>query len=202
MVISLMNNKKNKIFVIGAGGHAFSAIDVIQVAGYEIEGVFGLETDIGKKILGHKVLGTQFELSKKIKSNDNLHIAVGHTYDSNQRSKIFELFDGKCVFPSIISPYSYISDSSYIDQGSIIMHGTKICADVKIGSNSIINTNAVIDHNSTIGNFCHISTSVTINGNVNIHDNVFIGSGSVVKESINILPNQSFKMCSKIVSSK
>lgn len=193
---------KNKIYIIGAGGHAFSCIDVIKTAGYEIAGIFALERDIGKKILGYKVLGTQFELSKKIKLKDNLHIAVGHTYDSNQRPEIYGLFKDKCSFPSIISPYSHVSDSSYIDQGSIIMHGANICAGVKIGSNSIINTNAVIDHNSTIGNFCHISTSVTINGNVNINDNVFIGSGSVVKESINILPNQSFKMCSKIVSSK
>lgn len=193
---------KKKIFVIGAGGHSHSCIDVMLSAGYEVQGIYALKEDIGKNILGIKVLGTQYELSKIIKKNQNLHIAVGHTFDTNERIKIFKLFENKCIFPKIISPSSYISESSIIGDGTIVMHGSIIGAGTNIGSNSIINTNSILDHNSRVGNFCHISTSVTVNGNVTINDNIFIGSGSTIKESIKISSNQSFKMCSKIVSDK
>ncbi len=195
--------KKNKnIFLIGAGGHAFACIDVIESFGYKIKGIYALEKDVGKNILGHKVMGTQYELSKIIKPTDNLHIAVGQTYSKNERIKIFKLFKNKCIFPNIISSYSYISKYTKIGYGTIIMHGAKIGVDTHIGDHTIINTNTSIDHNSTIGSFSHISTSVTSNGNVKIGDNVFIGSGSVLKDSIKISSNQSFKMCSKILKDK
>ncbi len=191
--------KSKEIYLIGAGGHAYSCIDIILSCGYKIKGIYGLKSDIGKKLLGHKVKGTQFELSKSIKSNENLHIAVGHTFSKNEKYKIFKLFKGKCKFPKIISPFSIVSSNSNIESGTIVMHGAIVGVDSQIGEHSIINTNSSIDHNSKVGNFSHISTSVTLNGNVIVGDNVFIGSGTVVKDSIKISSNQSIKMCSKIM---
>ena len=199
-----MSNKLNKkeIYLIGAGGHAFSCVDVVLNCGYSIKGIYGLKEDLGKSILGNTIKGTQFELSETIKKEDNLLIAVGHTYEKNERLEVFKLFEEKCTFPKIISPFSIISKYAEIETGSIVMPGAKVGVDCKIGSHSIINTNSSIDHNSKIGSFSHISTSVTINGNVNVGNNVFIGSGSVLKDSIKISNNQSFKMCSKIFRDK
>lgn len=199
-----MKNKvySKEIYLIGAGGHAHSCIDIILSCGYRIKGIYGLKEDLGKSILGNTIKGTQFELSETIKQEDNLLIAVGHTYEKNERLEVFKLFEEKCTFPKIISPFSIISKYAEIETGSIVMPGAKVGVDCKIGSHSIINTNSSIDHNSKIGSFSHISTSVTINGNVNIGNNVFIGSGSVLKDSIKISNNQSFKMCSKIFRDK
>ncbi len=193
---------KSDIYIIGAGGHAYSCIDVILSCGYKIKGIYGLKKDIGKNILGYKVRGTQFELSNTIKKNDNLHIAVGHTFLKNEKHKILKLFKGKCKFPKIISPFSIVSPHSNIEAGTIVMHGAKVGVESYIGEHSIINTNSSIDHNSKVGNFSHISTSVTLNGNVEIGNNVFIGSGTVVKDSIKISSNQSIKMCSRIIKDK
>ncbi len=193
---------KTSFYIIGAGGHAYSCIDVILSCGYEIKGIYGLEKDIGKNILGYQVKGTQLELSKKIKKNDNLHIAVGHTFSKNEKHKILKLFKGKCRFPKIISPFSIVSPHSNIENGTIVMHGAKVGVKSYVGEHSIINTNSSIDHNCEIGNFSHISTSVTLNGNVEIGNNVFIGSGTTVKDSIKISSNQSIKMCSKVIKDK
>jgi len=199
-----MNNKLNKkdIYLIGAGGHAFSCLDVVLNCGYNIKGIFGLKEDLGKNILGNIVKGTQFELSETISKDDNLLIAVGHTYEKNERLEVFKLFENKCLFPKIISPSSVVSKYAEINSGCIVMPGAKVGADCKIGSHSILNTNSSIDHNSNIGNFSHISTSVTLNGNIRVGNNVFIGSGTVVKDSIKISSNQSIKMCSKIIKDK
>ena len=190
------------IYLIGAGGHAFSCADVALSCGYKIKGIFGLKEDLGKSILGYTVKATQYELSQTIKKDDNLLIAVGHTYDKNERLDVFNLFENKCIFPKIISPFSIISKYAEVNSGCIVMPGAKVGVDCKIGSHSILNTNSSIDHNSNIGSFSHISTSVTINGNVNVGSNVFIGSGSVLKDSIKVSDNQSFKMCSKITKNK
>jgi sugar O-acyltransferase (sialic acid O-acetyltransferase NeuD family) len=200
--LSLKKLKINKnIYIIGAGGHAFSCIDVIESSGYTIKGIYALEKDINKIILNHCVEGTQFELSQKIKPDENLHIAVGHTYKNNERYEIFNLFKNKCNFPTIISPFSYVSKSAIVGSGSIVMHGCIINADCKIGSHTILNTKSSIDHNSRVGDFSHISTSVTVNGNVTIGNNVFVGSGSILRDSIKIPDNKSVKMSSIITKS-
>ena len=49
------------------GGHAYSCIDVILNLGFEIKGIYALEKDLGKELFGHKVIGTQYELSNFIK---------------------------------------------------------------------------------------------------------------------------------------
>ena len=203
MIKKSKNKKKQKSFyLIGAGGHAYSCIDVILSCGYKIKGIYGLQADVGKTLLGYNVKGTQYELSKFIKKNDNLHIAVGHTFSKNEKHKIFKLFKDKCNFPKIISPFSIVSPYSNIDSGTIVMHGAKVGVDCYVGEQTIINTNSSIDHNTSVGNFCHISTSVTINGNVKIGNNVFVGSGTVVKDATKISSNQSIKMCSKIIKDK
>jgi len=200
---SNIDNKEIKeTYVIGAGGHAFSCIDIIESCGYVIKGIYGLENDIKKKILKYEVEGTQLELSQKINPEDNVHIAVGHTFNNKyDRADIFNLFKGKCNFPTFISPFSYVSKSAVIGSGSIVMHGCVINADCKIGSHTILNTKSSIDHNSRVGDFSHISTSVTVNGNVVIGNNVFVGSGSILRDSINIPDNKSLKMSSNITKS-
>ncbi len=201
--MTLSKKIKNKgIYIIGAGGHALSCIDVIESCGYKIKGVYALKNDLGKNLLGNKVKGTQNELSHIIKPFDNLHIAVGHTYKKNERTEIYKLFKNKCHFPTIVSPNSYISKYSTIDIGCIIMHGAKVGVDSSVGKHTIINTNASIDHNSMVGSFSHISTSVTINGNVKIGNNVFIGSGTTIKDKTIISNNQSIKMCSKVIKDR
>ena len=50
--LSLKKSKINKnIYIIGAGGHAFSCIDVIESSGFTIKGIYALEKDINKIIL-------------------------------------------------------------------------------------------------------------------------------------------------------
>lgn len=185
--------KKEKIILIGGGGHCKSVIDVIESTGkYLIFGIIDIKENIGKKILGHEIIGCDDNIPSLIKQCANFHISFGHIKSNELRVKTFnaiKTYGGK--FPVIISPVTYVSKHAQIAEGTIVMHHAFINAGVKIGSNTIINSKALIEHDAVIGNHCHISTGSIINGGVEVGDNTFFGSGSVSKQYSKI-PADSF----------
>src|SRR5574344_1755645 len=164
---------KEKIVLIGGGGHCHSVIDVIeQTNKYEIIGIVDTKENIGKKVLDYEI------------------IAIGHIKTNELRKKLFE--KGKNIgfdFPTIISPLAYVSKYSFIDEGTVVMHHALVNANVKIGKNCIINTKALIEHDCIVEDNCHISTASIINGGVVVRENTFFGSNAVSKEYIEIGKN-------------
>ena len=185
-----------KIILIGAGGHATSCVDVIQLTKkYDILGFICDNHKSGDRYLGFKVLGKLKDIAKIKLKTKNLHIAFGSIYNQKKRDEVFLSLKKKGFnFPIIISPIAYVSKFSKISDGTIILHNVTVNANVVIGSNCIINTKANIEHDCKIENNCHISTGANINGNVVIKKNTFIGSGAVVREGKIIKKNFFIKM--------
>jgi sugar O-acyltransferase (sialic acid O-acetyltransferase NeuD family) len=175
---------KNRILLIGAGGHSKSCIDVIeQTNKFKIVGL--VDNKGNKKIYNYKVFKQKL-IPKKYKSVYGL-ISVGQIKDFNLRKKLYKTFSNMGLkFIKIISPKSYVSKRAQIGKGTIIMSGVIINAGAQVGKNCIINTNSVIEHDVIIGDHCHVSTGAIINGDVKVGDQTFIGSGAVIKEGIKI----------------
>ena len=56
------------ILLIGAGGHARACIDVIEQEGrFNIAGLVGLPHEVGSRVLGYPVLGSDIELPDLLK---------------------------------------------------------------------------------------------------------------------------------------
>ena len=175
------------IYLIGGGGHCHSCIDVIeQESKYQIKGIFDLSNNIGKDILGYKVIGTDSDIESYIKKENYFLVTIGQIGAPDKRLEYLQL-----NLATVISPRAYVSKNSTIESGTIIMHDAIINANTKIGSNCIINSKALIEHDVIIGNNCHISTAAVINGSVIVGNDTFIGSGAVTKNNITI-PNESF----------
>ena len=192
---------KKKIILIGAGGHAESCIDVIKKnKKYQIAGLIGTKSEVGKSILGHKVIGSDKDLkflSGKIKY---AIITVGQIKTAEKRKKIYNLLRTlNFKLPVIISPLAYVSKFSKIGDGTIVMHFALINSKTQIGNNCIINSKALIEHGTSIGNHCHVSTSATINSGVTINDEVFIGSSSCIKQNLKIGTGSLIAMGSRIL---
>jgi sugar O-acyltransferase (sialic acid O-acetyltransferase NeuD family) len=179
---------KPKVLVVGAGGHAAACIDIIEEENrYKIIGLIGVPSEIGRKLSGYKVIGTDENLKQLLKLTDKIILGVGQIKSPSLRIKITNKFiDSGFKFQSTVSPSSRVSKDSNIGIGSVIMHNTTISTGSVIGDYSIINTGTIIEHDSKIGSFTHISTGVILNGNTSIGNNTFIGSGTIVKEQINI----------------
>lgn len=179
------------MILIGAGGHARSCIDVIQRAGeFTVVGIVGHPEEVGTRILGIEVIGTDGELDTFAQHFHHAFIGVGQTKTSRTRMKLYSDLKSKgFTIPLIISPESYVSPHSKLGEGTIVMHGAIINAGVNIGENCIINSRALIEHDSQIGDHCHISTGAILNGNTLVGPGSFIGSGAILKEGIQIGSN-------------
>ena len=178
----------DEILLMGAGGHARSCIDVIELEKrYRIAGLVEKNGSTAGDHLGYSVIGIDDDLTELRKHYENALIVVGQIQSAAIRVKLFKvLTDLHFHLPVIISPLAYVSPHSNIGAGTIIMHDVLVNANAKVGQNCIINTKAIIEHDAVVKDHCHIATGVIINGNVTIGSESFIGSGAVTKQGISI----------------
>ncbi len=178
------------LIILGAGGHARSIIDIIEsTSEWQICGLIGKNNEIGKKILGYKVLGNDTKLNSLRKHCNHAVIAIGQIKSCELRKKLaLKLKSLGYKLPVIASQFSVVSKHSIIGEGTTIGHGAVVNANVKIGNNCIINSLSLIEHDSVIEDFCHISTGTLINGGVTIGKESFVGSNSMIRENI-VIPS-------------
>ncbi len=181
--------QKQNLILIGGGGHCVSVIDVIEAENkFEIIGILDTGKNIGEKVLGYSILGTDADYVKYNDYNTYFLITVGQIKTNGIRVAIANsLINAKLA--TVISPFAYVSKHATVGEGTIIMHHTLVNAGVTIGKNCIINTKANIEHGARIGNFCHISTGAIVNGDCVINDGVFIGSNATIKQGLVIPEN-------------
>ena len=191
--------KKKSIYLIGAGGHARSCIDVIECNNeYIIKGLLGYDSEVGKKVLNYEVVDVVDNYLKYNKNNIYFLLTIGLINNSQKRKNLFNKLSSTINFATIISPKSYVSSYSKINKGTIVMHDVLINANVKIGKNCIINSKSLIEHDTIIDNHTHISTYSVINGSVKIGENSFIGSKSVLENNLTLPQNSFIPMGRKI----
>ena len=179
---------KEKILLIGGGGHCKSVIDVIELEDkYEIAGIIDTKERIGQEVLGYKVIACDDDLSELFKTYTYAFVTVGHIRSNALRITLFNVL--KTIgynIPLITSPLAYVSKHSIVGEGSIIMHHALVNANAKVGKNCIINSKALIEHDAIIEDNCHISTATVINGGVVVKQNCFVGSNATTKEYVEV----------------
>lgn len=182
---------KNKIILIGGGGHCKSCIDVIEAENkYDIVGIVDTKDKIGQKVLGYPVITSDEELPVLVKEYKNFLITIGQVKSSKLRTDKFnELKKLGAVMPVIVSPKARVSRTAIIAEGTIIMHDSIVNSESKIGSNCIINNKCLIEHEAIIGDNTHVSTGAIVNGQCEVGSNVFLGSGSVLANNIKVVSN-------------
>lgn len=183
-----------KVILIGAGGHAKAVIDILKKnnQGIEIAGLITKDADdIGKKILGVSVIGTDKQLSELFKRGiEYALIAVGSVGDNFLRKKLYErVANIGYTFVNAFHPSSIISDHVKFGTGNVVMPGVLVGPDTLIGNNVILNTGSIIEHDCVIEDHVHIAPGVKIAGGVKIGEASHIGIGSVIIQGIKIGKN-------------
>jgi sugar O-acyltransferase (sialic acid O-acetyltransferase NeuD family) len=186
---------KEKIILIGGGGHCKSCIDVIEQEGsFTIAGIVDVPEKKQHNVLGYPVIGTDADLAELIKTFPNMLITLGQIGSPTRRMRLFnDLIEMGAHFPVIQSPLAYVSPHAQVAEGTIIMHHALINAGACVGRNCIINNKALVEHDAVIEDHCHISTGAIVNGGVKIGSGSFFGSGAVSKEYTSILANSFIK---------
>lgn len=181
---------KEKIVIVGGGGHAKVIISILKkLKKYEVIG-YTDNSDNGL-ILGIPFLGNDERLQTLFDSGiQNAAIGLGQIKSALHRKKIAALLKKiGYKIPAIISPNSIINEGVNIGSGTVVMDGVVINSGTSIDEYSIINTNSSVDHDCKIGSFTHIAPGVTLSGEVTIGDNVLIGTGASVIHQIKIPDN-------------
>jgi len=193
--------KRERIILIGGGGHCKSCIDVIELSGhFHIEGIVDIPNKLHKKLLGYEIIATDDDLPKLVNENKNFLVTLGQIKSPEKRIRIFKILkDLKAILPIIISPLAYVSRHAQIDEGTIVMHHALVNAGAHVGKNCIINTKALVEHDAKIGNHCHISTGAIINGGVKVKSGIFFGSNASTRENIEIGKNSVIGCGEKII---
>ena len=177
---------KEKILLIGGGGHCKSIIDVIEQEGrFEIAGIIDKKELVGQDVLGYKILGSDDTLKDLHQHYNYALITVGQIKSPEIRIKLFEMLKSLGYeLPVVISPLAYVSKHAILGDGTVIMHHALVNAHARVGQNCIINTKALIEHDAMVEAHCHISTGAIVNGGVQIKTGTFYGSNATCKEAI------------------
>jgi sugar O-acyltransferase (sialic acid O-acetyltransferase NeuD family) len=180
---------KKELILIGGGGHCHSCIDVIEMENkFKIKGILDIPINVGKVVLGHKIIGTDDEIQKyTFDNNISFLITIGQIQSPESRINIFnKLIDLGANLATIISPIAHVSKNAKLGRGVIVMHQALVNSNATVGDNVILNTKCLIEHDTEIGEHSHIATAAIVNGNVKIGKGVFLGSNCVVKQGVKI----------------
>ena len=182
---------KEKIILIGGGGHCKACIDVIEQEGkYSVAGIVNKHKKKGIPLLGYLHMGTDDDLFELCKRFSWFLITVGQIKSSKLRFDLFkkiEKFGGN--LPIVVSPLAYISPHAKLGQGTVVMHRSVVNAGAWVGDNCIINTGVIIEHDAILGSHIHVSTGAILNGGVTVGDHTFIGSRVVIREGVTLGEN-------------
>jgi sugar O-acyltransferase (sialic acid O-acetyltransferase NeuD family) len=173
---------------MGAGGHARACIDIIELEGrFSVAGLVGRPDELGARVLGYPVLGTDAELPLLMQEYTHALITIGQIKTAEPRIRLFNLLQNfGCTLPVIVSPRAYVSPHATLGVGTIVMHGAVVNAAAVVGRNCIINSQSLIEHDAVIGDHCHVATAAAINSGVHIGEGTFIGSNSSVRQLVKI----------------
>lgn len=182
---------KSPILILGAGGHALACIGLLEVEGkHRILGLVGKPGEVGKSLLGYKVIGTDKDLPRLLKKCRDVLVAIGQIKTPVLRQTAYQRADSLgASFPVILSPFSHVSPRASLGEGTIVMPGGIVQAGVVVGRNCILNSQCLLEHGVRVGDHCHISTGAILNGDVKIGSGSFVGSGAVMQEGAVIRSN-------------
>jgi len=175
--------RKNKLLIIGAGGHGKVIADIaLKLERYKC--VSFLDDKItGEPISGVKVIGHTSDIHK---FTDEYEFGIG-IGDNKIRQQFFkQLLKLNQEMPVLMHPSVVLGEDIEIGAGTVLMAGVVLNSSTKLGKGCIINTSSSIDHDCEIRDFCHISPGSHVAGNVLIDNLTWLGIGSIIRNNIKI----------------
>lgn len=175
--------KKDKLLIIGAGGHGKVVAD-IALKMNKWKSISFLDDDEAiRDFNGIKIIG-QFSMAHSYINEYELFVAVGN---NKLRENIQEKLEAAgATIPVLVHPKAVIGEEVELGAGTVVMAGAAINCCTKIGKGCIINTGATVDHDNVIEDYVHISPGANLAGNVKVGKSSWICCGCVVSNNINI----------------
>jgi sugar O-acyltransferase (sialic acid O-acetyltransferase NeuD family) len=183
-----MSKPRNKLVLVGGGGHCRSLIDVIEAEDrWQIAGFVDVPERRKDRVLGYAWLGSDKDLPALARKYRYFLIAAGQIGLPALREQMHRrIIKAGGKLATVFSPLARVSPHAKIGPGTVIFHHALVNAAATVGCNVIVNTAAVIEHDAEIGDFCHVSTGALVNGGCRVATGCFVGSGAVLREGVRL----------------
>lgn len=181
--------KKDKLVLIGGGGHCRSVLDtVIRSANFGEVVIVDPSILAGTVICGCRVAGDDMALPGLYAEGfRKAFITIGSIESTDRRRDVFQRvgeigFD----FPAIIDSCAVIARSASIAPGVFVGKNVIVNAGAIVEKVAILNTGAVIEHDCRIGEFAHIAVGAVVCGGSAVGRDAFVGAGATVIQEVRI----------------
>ena len=186
----MSENKRQKIVVIGGGGHAKSVISILKkIKEFEIIGYVDIS---GRgRVLGIPYLGKDNILGKLFKGGcQSAVMGIGNVVITAKRSEMLEKIEKLGYkLPSIVSPSAIVNEDVKIKAGTVVLDRVVLCSGVRVGKGVILNTGSLIDHDCSIGDFVHVAPGAVLSGGVKIGAGSILGIGCRIIQDVTVEKN-------------
>ena len=172
----------NRLFLIGAGGHARMIVDVLTANGKRVDVVVD---PVRPKWLDAEHVSDH----SSIAAGSSIVIGLGGVTPDRLRKRLGVLVDALaqgCTAPPVIHPSAIVSPTARIGKGVQIAAGAIIQAHSTLGDGVIVNSGAIVEHDAVVGAGSHIAPGAIVLGAAVIGAGCMIGAGAVVLPEIKI----------------
>jgi sugar O-acyltransferase (sialic acid O-acetyltransferase NeuD family) len=171
---------KEKILILGIGHNTAVYVELAELLGYEIEGLYHYKKGMtGQVFYGYPVLGCNDELfSADDLSQWNFVLSMGDNAIRSSLGREIRKRHGK--LPTMIHPTASVSKYAKLDEGVVVGSQATIQANAIIMQDSVISFNSSVTHDAIIEEAVYISGHSIVGAYTTVCRNSFIGMGSVV----------------------
>lgn len=171
-------HKKNKLVIIGAGGHGKVCAEIASLNGFRH--IVFLDDAPEKSAV---TAGKTSDFTKYIEDHC-FFVALGSNQLREEFAEKIVRAGGELV--SLIHPLSAVSPSAVIHPGAVVMAGAVINACAEIGKCAIVNTASSLDHDNVLSDYAHIGVGAHLAGTVHVGERAFIGAGATIINNISV----------------
>ena len=183
-----VQNKMNKLLIVGAGGHGKVIADTAALNPHWNEIAF-LDDSYPEVNQVHqwKVINKINYAHKLVSEYNNIIIGLGN---NQLRMNLFnQILNLGFNIVSVIHPNAYISPYVKIAEGTVVFANAVININAVIGRACIINSGAIVEHDCVLEDGVHISPGANLAGGVKIGANTWVGIGAKLIEQVNVGKN-------------
>lgn len=131
------------LILVGGGGHCKSVIEAAESMGLAIGGILDLLENVGGRILGYPVIGTDDDIPRLVSDFDFI-VTLGFIKDPYLRIRLHERIEAAGGnLATVIASTAHVSRHATVQCGTVILHHACVNAGALIGKGCIINTFAI-----------------------------------------------------------
>jgi acetyltransferase EpsM len=184
----MTGDRRMKLLIWGASGHAKVVADIVRRAG--IFDIVGYLDDIQPHPPEARFLGAPLYTSvtalAALRSQGVSRLILGIGKCSARLRLASVAREHGFALATAVHPCAVVAEEVRMGAGTVVAGGAVINPGTVLGENVIVNTGAVVDHDCVVEDGAHICPGTRLAGDVKVGRGAWVGIGATVIEKVRI----------------